>query len=143
MAVVFKKKAVQPIAPKGPESVPKAEKAEELTERQKAALEAVGLLGAPKEETYNPAPPPSTQPEKIVYPVYSAGDKVEVVNTFFTWVKEWKAGDTGVVTRFWNAVPETRAMGPGYGVVEVRLDNPRVPEKPLVLLHQRDLQPRQ
>lgn len=143
MAVVFKKKAVQPIAPKEPESVTKAEKVEELTERQKAALEAVGLLDSPKEETYNPAPPPSTQPEEIVYPVYSAGDKVEVVNTFFTWVKAWKAGDTGVVTRFWNAVPEARAIGPGYGVVEVRLDNPRVPEKPLVLLHQKDVKPRQ
>lgn len=143
MAVVFKRKAVQPIAPKESESVAKAENAEELTERQKAALEAVGLLDTPKEATYSPAPPPSKQPEKSAYPVYSAGDKVEVVNDLFTWVKAWKAGDTGVVTRFWNAVPEARAMGQGYGIVEVRLDSPRVPEKPVVLLQQRDVRQRQ
>lgn len=115
MGVVIKRKAdpVQSTAP-------------DLTERQKNALIDAGLM--------QPDPPPPPKYKFVSLnkggPVvdstrYKLGDPAVIINDLYTWVKAWKAGDTGVVTRIFPPMRHDGAVTGDGGILEISFDNPR------------------
>lgn len=101
---------------------------EKLTARQKQALIDAGLMKAP-------APIKKGVTIKH-YRSFSKGDKVTITNDLFPWMEWWKPGDTGVVTRTWEAVPEAKNDEKRkYGICEVQLDKARVKDRGVLLFH--------
>lgn len=114
MGVVIKRKpgAVQLTAPA-------------LTERQKNALIDAGIMPP------DPPTPPAYKPvslnkgaQVVESTRYKLGESVVIINDLYTWVRAWKAGDTGVVTRIFPPMRQDGIAADG-GVLEVTLDTPR------------------
>lgn len=123
MAVVFKKREINAVGTatgrvssivihKG--NVPKSGEAP-LSPRQQAALEAVGLG-------------PVTKAEAVAAMEWiTPGLRVKITNTMFFWIKAYKPGDTGKVTRNWPAVVTAFSSSPRDDIYEIELDVERVP----------------
>jgi hypothetical protein len=125
MAVVIKKKEVQPVA--------KAQEA--LSQREQDALEAVGL--APEKPTESSL---TVKVRDRKAHVFSEGDRVRITNDLYTWVEHWKLGDTGVVRKYHPAVPEANGDR-RYACVIVVLDKPRKADRPEAYFHAWELEP--
>ena len=106
MAVTLKKKV--------------AGKVEIISARQLAALEAVGLGPIEKKTTAAMAG-------------LGSGVKVVVTNDMFFWRKDYKPGDTGTITRSWNAPESPFTIRPKDDIYEVELDIARGGEKKILL----------
>lgn len=83
-------------------------KSDDLTEREKKALQDAGLLPAA----------PVTRKLKIM-----RGFRVVVNHELFDWIPSYKKGDTGVVTHVFHPV-DTRG-DESMDLISVELDNPR------------------
>ena len=113
-------------------------KTQELTDREKDTLAALGL-GPDTPEA--PVPPPKKVGVTIrKVGMFSAGDKVVVTNDLYTWVEWWKPGDTGVVVKAIPAPNEAGEKRRRYAVVEVKLDNVRVHGRQHCLFHAWELE---
>lgn len=119
-------------------------KTEELSERQKNALDAVGL--APKEPV--PHVPYHEQYDKkngllsdrkLSPP--SVGDKIKIVNNLFPWMEHYQTGDTGKVLRMWTAPDTPHTKRPRDDIYEVQLDTIRQKGKGVALFACWELEP--
>jgi hypothetical protein len=111
----------------------KKEPSADLSATQKQILVEQGLLP--------PEPAPAKPDLTKTYQSYSAGDKVVIVNTLYSWVEEWKPGDTGIVLQYRGPVPEAIRDGRKWGLVEVRLDKPRVFTRAVCMFHAWEVAP--
>jgi hypothetical protein len=84
------------------------------------ALEAVGLASPPK------APSVVTE--------FPLGSRVRVTNDLFPWIKHYKPGDTGIVTRIIRASLHPPAKSPKDDLYDIELDLIRVPGQRLALI---------
>lgn len=117
MALVLKKKPVQPIAQE-----------DDLTPRQQEALDLVGLSPAPK----------LTIKKKLNY--FPANTKVVVTNKHFFWIQTYKPGDTGVVLKHFHAVNTPLSNSPRDDLYLVRMDSPRIEGKEELLFSRWELE---
>lgn len=113
-------------------------KSQELTDREKDTLVALGL-GPDTPET------PVTPPKKVGVVIkkvgaFSAGDKVRITNELYTWVEWWKPEDTGTVTKVTHAPNEAGEKRKRYAVVEVKLDKVRIHGREFCLFHAWELE---
>lgn len=120
---------------------------DELTQRQKDALEAVGLAPAKKETTkpqpkvFHPVEP--KVPVSSYKGIFRPGTKVKISYSIFDWVEIYQVGDTGVVLRDWPTVmPEAIPLSEKerYHLYEIQLDTPRKAGKEKVLVRSWELE---
>lgn len=126
MAVVIKKKEVQPVAKEAPQA--------ELSQREQDALEAVGLAPEKKESSI------TIKVRNKKAHVFSEGDRVVITNDLYTWIEHWKVGDTGTVRKYHPAVPEANGDR-RYACVIVVLDKPRKADRQEAYFHAWELEP--
>jgi len=126
-AVLAKKKLIFGVK-KNPASTdtakPVAAPVEEMTQRQKDALDAVGLGEA------DPTPPIS-QPKKLgkkAAQYLHDGTPVRITNDLFSWLKQYQTGDTGVIVKSWPPTGGalTDEDPERYRLYEMKMDTPRI-----------------
>lgn len=137
MAIFLKKKpALAPVpAPVVQSTAPLELPPQAMSPREEEALAEVGLL-------------PDPAPKKVGLVIkkkpkvgrFREGDKVRITNELYSWVTRWKPGDTGVVTKYSGPVQEMKG-DLNYGVLIVRLDNPREKQHSEVYLHAWEVEP--
>lgn len=120
---------------------------DELTQRQKDALEAVGLAPAkkvtpkPQPKVFHPVEP--KVPVSSYKGIFRPGTKVKISYSIFDWVEIYQVGDTGVVLRDWPTVmPEAIPLSEKerYHLYEIQLDTPRKAGKEKVLVRSWELE---
>lgn len=96
--------------------------AESLSKEDTAALVAAGIMPAPEQKEVSV----KTKGEKL----YSIGQRVRVTNTLYHWVKNYKPGDIGTITRVSRV---NKDNGTSTTLYDVILDTPRVDEGRVIL----------
>lgn len=101
-----------------------------VSAREHDAMVAAGLIDAPK-------PKPKPKPKGIIIKranQFNVGDRVVVTNDKFYWVKHYKAGDKGTITKVSTVIkPEGHTSAP-VQLFHVALDVPRVLGQDVILL---------
>lgn len=127
MAVkILHRTPVQSIAPVQP--------VEELSDREKNALVEAGILPATSA--------PVSKTKQVNSLNVQLGTRVAVATDLYHWVKYFQKGDTGVIVRLWPPSPERSGTKAKYalGLVEVKMDNPRVNWRDKVIFDCADLE---
>lgn len=121
MAVIIKKRPAPDAVAVAPTTAEKI-----LSKRQKDTLDSVGLGDEPP-------------PKKVTIGELVKGARVRITHNLWHWLKDYRMGDTGVVVKVWAPILEARGDR-GLTIYLVKLDNPRSPTRPEVMLHQWELE---
>lgn len=119
--------------------------AESMTQRQEAAMIAIGLM--PEKEVEKPpdVKAPGVPKEGLIKPPKGVGKipvgaRVKMDHELFPWFKPAKVGDTGEVIKVWPSPPSIPSEdAEQYLLYEVKMDAPRVPGNGSVLFRSWEL----